>query len=556
MKISGHIVDILNERIFDGTIVVKGSRIENIVEEAVSLTPAPYILPGFIDSHIHIESTLLLPENFARLAVRQGTVAVVSDPHEIANVLGVPGVDYMIRNGRKVRFHFNFGVPSGVPATPFETAGAKLGPAEVEELLSRDDVYGLAELMNAFGVVGNDPEVMAKIAAAKKYGKPIDGHAPGFRGDQARKYIDAGVSTDHECTTLAEAEERIKLGMKILIREGSAACDFEELSPLLSRYRDQLMFCTDDKYADELQKGHINKLVGRAVKKGHPLWNILRAACVNPVLHYRLRSGLLRKGDSADFILIDNFIDCTVEQTWIEGRKVWDLYDTPCDIERRKTTSTAALGKYPNKFFAQPVAEADIAVPEQTSSDKTTRPIKVLQASEGSLYTKCLQVRPKTVGGHIVPDTDRDILKLVVCNRYAPAQPQVAFINGFGLKRGALASTIAHDSHNIIAVGCSDAEIVRAINCLVQNKGGIAVCDGEKVFDLPLPIAGLMSPLTGEEVGDRHRKLKSKAKAVGCRFAAPYMTLAFMALPVIPEIKLTDKGLFDANTFSFTDLFV
>lgn len=549
-KIAGHIVDIENERVYTGTVSVADGRITLQEQPSLPLSSdAPYILPGFVDSHIHIESTLLLPENFARLAVRQGTVAAVCDPHEIANVLGIAGIDYMIESGRKTHFHFYNAAPSCVPSTCFETAGAAIGPEEIESLMQRDDIFGLAEMMNAFGAVNGDPEVLAKIAAAQRHGKPIDGHAPGFRGEDARKYVALGVSTDHECTSLAEAEERIILGMKILIREGSAACDFEELSPLLAKYGDMLMFCTDDKYADELMQGHINTLVQRAVAKGYPLWNVLRAACVTPVKHYRLRHGILRDGDPADFILVDNLSDFNIMQTWLDGVKVYDRNEhTPDSVCR--TTGCETPQVLPNQFKAQPleVSALRIAIPAGTER------IKVIAATEGSLITRCMTAAPRVVDGNMVSNPDEDVLKLVVLNRYAAAPPAIAFIHGFQLQRGAIASTIAHDCHNIIALGCSDEEIVRAVNHLISTQGGIAACDGQQIWDLTLPVAGLMSPLSGEDAGRKHIELKAKVREMGCPFAAPYMTLAFMALPVIPELKLTDKGLFDGTRFEFTSI--
>ena len=522
MQITANIVDVLNERIFHGTVTVEDGKIVEIEPLAAPQPSLPYLLPGLVDSHIHIESTLLLPEQYAPRAMRHGVLAAVCDPHEIANVLGMEGVDYMIESGRKTTFHFLWMAPSCVPSTPFETAGATIDAQGVAALLDRDEVGGLAEMMNVPGVLGGDPEVQAKIDYCKRLGKPIDGHAPALTGEDAKRYCGMGITTDHECVSVAIAEERIAMGMKILIREGSASCDFESLAPLLGKYRTMLMLCSDDMYADDFEQGYIDAMVRRALAKGYPLWNVLRAASITPVLHYNLHMGLLRKGDNADFILVDNLSDFNVLASYIEGNMC------------RCADSQPAL---PNNFHAQPITP-EVLVREAEGK------VKVMVASEGSLYTRCE-----------LSEFTPEVNKLVVINRYEPhAQPAVAFIKGFHLRQGAMASTIAHDSHNIIAVGADNQSIALAINTLIEHKGGIAVTDGSTVDCLPLPIAGLMSPLSCEEVGIVHKRLRAKAQALGCPFSAPFMTLAFMALPVIPELKLTDKGLFDANKFEFTAL--
>lgn len=548
--VTGHIVDVIGERIFDGTVYVKDGIIERITRtESLQGTDIPYIMPGFVDSHMHIESTLLLPENFAKLAVSHGTVAVVTDPHEIANVLGRDGIEFMLANASKVKFHFNFGIPSCVPSTCFETAGAAITSDDIKELITRDEFYGLAEMMNYPGVLNGDPEVMAKIRYALEAGKLVDGHAPDLTGDVARKYIDAGISTDHEVYSLENAQERVEMGMKIQIREGSAARNFETLRPLLDRdgFKGRMMICTDDIYPDELQQGHINLIAARAAAYGTSIWNILHAACVLPVKHYKMHTGLLQPGDNADFILVKDLRNFKVLQTWIDGEPVFD--NGRLNIYREGQTPAAQDSTLPNKFCASPVSIEDLKV------KATGNMMKVILATEGSLYTEVMDAQPKVEKGFVVSDTDRDILKLVVYNRYTPARPAVAFISGFRLKRGAIASTIAHDSHNIIALGADDKDIVKAVNELVKSRGGLCIVDGEKMKTLALPVAGLMSPLEGPVVGQTHKELKAMAAAQGCGFAAPFMTLAFMALPVIPELKLTDIGLFDGMRFRFTNLF-
>lgn len=542
----GNIVDVQARKVFPGELTIDEGRVVSVKE--TSGVYDTYILPGFVDSHIHIESTLMVPENYARMAVANGVVAAVCDPHEIANVLGVPGIDFMIENGNNARFYFNFMAPSCVPSTTFETSGATLDAEQVAGLLARDEIMGLAEMMNVPGVVYDDAQVLAKLQAAINVGKPIDGHAPKTSGEQLQKYVAAGVSTDHECTSVDEAKEKLALGMKIIIREGSAACDFEALHTLIKEHPGQVLFCSDDMYPDDVETiGYINGLVRRAVAKGMPLWETLDAACVTPVKHYMLKNGLLGEGDSADFIVVNNLNEFKILSTYIQGYEVYNATKGVTDALRRATT-TVDLATL-NYFQAEELDVADIAVKCEGEH------LKVITASEGSLITGKEVVKPKSdAAGNVVTDVDSGIAKLVVYNRYAAAAPQVAYIKGFGLRRGALASTIAHDSHNIIALGCDDKDIVTVINRLIAEKGGITVCDGEQIKCLPLPIAGLMTTLKAEEVAQNHLTLKQMAKDMGCTINAPFMTMAFMALPVIPDLKLTDMGLFDGIAFGFTSL--
>jgi adenine deaminase len=537
--ISGQIADVVNGRIFPGEITIQNGRIADVKETAKA--DKQLIVPGLVDAHIHIESSMLVPSEFARLAVVHGTVATVSDPHEIANVVGCRGVDYMIDNGRKVPFYFNFGAPSCVPATHFETAGAHLGPWDIEELLKRDEIKYLSEMMNYPGVLNHDPEVMEKIHIAQKYGKPIDGHAPGLRGEQAQRYIEEGISTDHECFTKEEALDKLKYGMNIIIREGSAAKNFNALIELIAEYPEKIMFCSDDKHPDSLVRAHINELVKRAITYDFDPMNVLRAATLNPVRHYKLANGLLQKGDWADFIIVDSMEDFGVEQTYIKGQKV---------AERGKTLIEHSHSDYINRFDAIYINPEDLVVEAKTDS------IRVIEVLDGQLITKQSQTYAKIEDGKAVSDTERDILKLVVVNRYKPAPPAIAFVHRFGLKSGAIASTVAHDSHNIIAVGVDDVSIKRAINLLIKNQGGISVVNEDDHTVLPLPVAGLMSVEDGYSIAEQYESMDDNVKALGCSLAAPYMTLSFLALLVIPELKLSDKGLFDGNIFQFVDLFV
>ena len=542
MKIKGRIVDVIKKRIYNGVINIENGKIISIeeIDELVNM----FIIPGFVDAHMHVESSMLIPSRFAQLAVINGTVAAVCDPHEIANVLGEDGVEFMINNGKKSPLKFYFGVPSCVPATPFETSGAVLDSKAVERLLQRDDIYFLAEMMNYPGVIHDDPEVVAKLEAAKKLGKKIDGHAPGLRGKELKKYIQAGIETDHEAYTLEEAEEKIKLGMKILIREGSAAKNFDALHHLIDKYPDMVMFCTDDSHPDDLVEGHINRIIRKALAYGHDLFNVLRAASLNPISHYGLNVGLLQEGDPADFLIVDNLEKMDILEVYIDGKKVFDknegvLFNIPQE--------TAV-----NKFEAGKISEEDLRI------KYTEGKLRVIKAMDKQLITEQLLIDPRVAGDYVVTDTKRDILKIIVLNRYIPfAKPAIGFINGFGLSRGAIASTVAHDSHNIIAVGCSDTEIVDAVNALIDLGGGIVVNDGiGKMMKIKLDFAGLMADVDGLKMAREYSEMKKFVKELGTRLNSPLMTLSFMALPVIPKLKMTDKGLFDSEKFEKVDLFV
>lgn len=539
--ITGFLADVWQKKIYPTTIAVDQGIIQSIQPLAAG-TPVneQYILPGFIDSHVHIESSMLVPAEFARLAVVHGTVATVSDPHEIANVCGLEGVEYMIANGKTTPFKFFFGAPSCVPATTFETAGATLDVQQVETLLQKDEVKYLSEMMNFPGVLSQDPEVMQKIAAAKRVGKPVDGHAPGLRGGQARQYIEAGMSTDHECFTAEEALDKLQYGMKILIREGSAAKNFEALIGLLHDHPDSIMFCSDDKHPDSLVDGHIDQLCARAVAKGIDVFKVLQAACVNPVLHYQLPVGLLRVGDPADFIVVKDMQQFTVKATYINGQKV--SHDWPANNTRQAPV---------NNFHCLPVKPEDFIVPYDKQET-----VPVIEALEGQLITNRIDVPASWLLNEetqqLVSNPGKDILKMAVVNRYHPAKPSMAFIKNFGLKAGALASSVAHDSHNIVAVGTDDESLSRAINLVIAQKGGVSCYSREhhqQEMVIALPVAGLMSDEDGYDVAEAYTAIDTMAKSLGSGLSAPFMTLSFMALLVIPHLKLSDLGLFDGDQF-------
>jgi adenine deaminase len=552
-SVHGNIIDLHQQRIGKGTVWIRHSKIERIDWEAEDQSNTserlPYLLPGFVDAHVHIESSMLTPVQFARLAVVHGTVATVSDPHEIGNVLGIKGVAYMIENGRQVPFKFCFGAPSCVPATAFETAGAAITLEDIEQLFQAYPEVGyLAEMMNFPGVLHRDPDVLAKIALAQRYHKPVDGHAPGLRGEEARQYIEAGMSTDHECFTREEALDKLKFGMKILIREGSAAKNFEALADLLHDHADRMMFCSDDKHPDSLVEGHINQLVKRALKRGIDLFKVLQAACLNPVRHYRLPVGLLQPGDPADFIVVDNLTDWNMLQTYVNGQLV---------AERKKGEGVRSLiasldSRIVNQFSASPKKPDQFRLP--ADGETSSRSVRVMEVLDSQLITLAGTGTVPVMDGSLVSDPAADVLKIVVVNRYQDTAPAVAFIRNFGLQKGAIASSVAHDSHNIIAVGVSDAMLCKAVNCLIQAQGGIAAVDDLDETVLPLPIAGLMSEQDGYLVAEQYAHLDGLAKEMGSRLQAPFMSLSFMALLVIPSLKLSDRGLFDGDQFVFTPI--
>jgi len=554
--ITGKVVDCFAKETYPAQIFILDGRISAIKRllDASSHEGIPYILPGFVDAHIHIESSMLIPSEFARLAVVHGTVATVSDPHEIANVCGMDGVNFMIDNGLLTPFKFYFGAPSCVPATTFETAGAQLDSDDVERLLDRPEVKYLSEMMNFPGALHGDPEVLKKIEAALKRGKPVDGHAPGLRGEDARRYIARGISTDHECFTREEALDKLEAGMKIIIREGSAAKNFDALIDLLQDHPDSMMFCSDDKHPDSLVEGHINTLCARAVAKGIDLFKVLKAACINPVLHYGLEVGLLRVGDPADFVMVRDLVDFEVAETWIDGRCVAregiSLIESNASAHDGGNGQPKNAGTPVNNFSCRPRTAEDIAFPAN-GSVISAHP--VIEAFDGQLITGRLDLCPTLENDHWVSDPSRDILKIIVVNRYHEAPVAKAFIRNFGLKEGAMASSVAHDSHNIVAVGADDESLCRAVNLVIAHRGGVGFAGGQTEMVVPLPVAGLMSMDDGYLVAEQYTKIDKAAKNAGSTLAAPYMTLSFMALLVIPHLKLSDLGLFDGDQFGMID---
>ena len=536
-KLQGQIVDIKNKRIYKGEVTIEAGKIASIEEKEHDVNH--YILPGFVDAHIHIESSMLVPSEFAKLAVTHGTVSTVSDPHEIANVLGVKGVEFMIENGKKTLFKFNFGAPSCVPATSFESAGAIIDSDDIKTLMANPDIKYLAEMMNYPGVLFDDEEVLKKIAWAKHNNKPVDGHAPGLRGDDITKYISAGISTDHECFTYDEALEKLQKGMKVIIREGSAAKNFEALIDLLPEHYENMMFCSDDKHPDDLIINHINKLCARAVAKNIDVFKVLQTACVNPVKHYNLDVGLLTVGDDADCIVVEDLKDFKTLETYINGKLVF---------ANGKTLIEDIAFDNLNNFNTNKKEVSDFRY------ESSTEKIRVIECLDGELVTNEIIAEALIENGNVVSNIKSDVLKMTVVNRYKNDKPAIAFIKNFGLKEGAIASSVGHDSHNIIAVGVDDEAICKAVNAIIEAKGGICAVNATKEKTVSLPVAGIMSDKDGYTIGKQYAELDKMAKQMGCTLNAPYMTLSFMALLVIPALKLSDKGLFNGKDFKFTSL--
>ena len=537
MIVKGNIVDILNRRVYKGEVEVKSGKIVSVKE--ANHNQENYILPGFIDAHIHIESSMLVPSEFAKIAVKHGTIATVSDPHEIANVLGVKGVAFMIENGKKVPLKFNFGAPSCVPATSFESAGAIIDADDIKLMMENPDIKYLAEMMNYPGVLFDDADVLEKIQHAKDNHKPIDGHAPGLRGDDVTKYMAAGISTDHECFSYDEALEKLHKGMKVIIREGSAAKNFEALIELLPEHFENMMFCSDDKHPDDLLLGHINQLCERAIAKGIDVFKVLQAACVNPVKHYNLEVGLLQKGDDADFIVVDSLKKFNVLETYINGELV---------AKNGESFIKSVPFNILNNFDTDKKKVTDFRF------DSNAEKIRVIEALDGELVTNQIEEASLIIDGNLVSNTKTDVLKMTVVNRYKSDVPAIAFIKNFGIKEGAIASSVGHDSHNIIAIGVSDEAICKAVNLIIENKGGVCAVNKTEEKIVSLPVAGIMSDLSAEEIGKSYAELDKMAKQMGSKLRAPYMSLSFMALLVIPSLKLSDKGLFDGTSFKFTSL--
>lgn len=520
---------------------------EIIAIEKIESAKNLYVMPGFVDAHIHIESTMLHPQNFAKIALKHGTIATVSDPHEIANVLGVQGVEKMIAYSQNLPIDIHYGVPSCVPAAlGLENAGAVIDAEDVAYLFKKYDLKYLAEMMNFPGVIFEDEEVMKKIKIAKDKGKVIDGHAPLLSGEALTKYIHAGISTDHECSNLEEALEKLQLGMKIQIREGSAAKNYEALKELIPNYWEQLMLCSDDTHPYDLKKGHINLYVSRIIKDGFDLWKVLEMTCLNPVEHYALEHGTLQIGDWADFIVVKDLKDFECVSLYRKG-------------ELKTDEEIAVLDKeeiIPNHFELKSFSYEDFiqALPDMESQRKGEW--SLIEVLEGQIITEKYILKAEVSIQEILAQNP-EYAMLMVINRYeSDLKLSMALVKGFGKMNGALASSVTHDCHNIIVLSRNLQLMYQAIQELIQVKGALVAVngDGESAI-LPLPFGGLMSMSQIEEVDQQYQQLIQLVKAMQIDLTDPFMTLSFLALPVIPKLKLTDLGLFDVENWDFVEAF-
>ncbi len=533
-KISGNIVDVVNKLIYKGEIYFT-DKIEKIIK--TNKVDNQYILPGLINSHVHIESSMLSPMEFSNQVVKHGTVAVITDPHEITNILGINGINYMIENSKNAPIKIFYGAPSCVPATTFESSGASLNSKQIDVLFKKNKVHFLSEMMNFPGVIYNDKEVHNKLKVAQKYNKPIDGHAPGLVGKDLEKYVNSGVSTDHECFNLNEALEKIKYGMKVQIREGSAAKNFDSLYSLIDSHNEMVMICTDDSHPDDLINGHINSIIQKAFNKNLNYFNVLRTCTLNPIKHYNIPVGLLQQGDFADFVICKNKHYNEIDSVFING------------INKTKNISLNKKGASPNNFNANKISLSDIKL------NINGNYCNVISVIEGELITKKERIKCSEIFDN--NNLKNTYNKIIVLNRYNNnAKPAIGIIKNFNIINGAIASTISHDSHNLICIGKNDTDIVNAINLLVKSKGGISACFNSEKLILPLEIGGIMTNKPALEVAKKYKEISDFSKFIlGSTLKAPFMTMSFMSLLVIPELKISDKGLFDIKKLKFVELF-
>ena len=541
MELKVNFVDCYNKQIYPA--LINFNKKINYIKK-INTKCRNYIIPGLIESHIHIESSMLTPSRFAYIAVRHGTTAVVTDPHEIANVLGIDGIKFMRDDAKKTPLKIFFTAPSCVPSTKFETSGATIDSEKIKLLLQQKDVVALGEMMNFYGVIHKDPEVTKKIKYGHKFKKPIDGHCPGLTGEKLKKYIQAGITTEHECTTLTEAKEKLSNGMKIMIKQGSYAKNLENIYPLAHKNADKCFLVSDDLHADDLLKGHMNVKLKKIINLGIDPIDAIKMATINPAKHYNLNVGLLSQGDPADFVIINNFKDFKVLETYINGKLVAKNSKPLFELPQVKIINSFDINK-------KNINDFKININKKNGTIK----VNVIGILKNQIITKKLTEKLRIKNYEILPEPNKDILRIAVAERYGHNNLALGFIKGFKLKEGAVASSIAHDSHNIIAIGIDKKDIAKSINTIIEMKGGLTIVKNDKVLiKLPLPIAGLMSDRPAKELVKKLNKFHKNLKKLGCILNSPIMILSFMALPVVPEIKLTDKGLFDVEKFDFINL--
>jgi adenine deaminase len=545
----GRIVNVFSGEIYRADVAIHKGTIAGLGEykgkKSIDVA-SKLILPGLIDSHVHLESSMLTPAEFAKAVLPNGTTAVVADPHEIANVLGEKGITYILKASEDLPLDFYFMLPSCVPATPLETSGARLKTADLLPFLKHGRVLGLAEMMNYPGVLSGDAEVLQKLRSFS--GQIIDGHAPGLSGKDLSAYVGTGITSDHECTSADEAREKMRLGMTIFIREGSAAKDMEALLPAVTVANSRFFcFATDDFQPGDLKNGSINELVKKAIRLGLDPMTAVRMATINPARHFGLkRKGAVLPGYDADLVIIDSFDDFGVVMVFKQGKLVAksDTCVIPCKSSHHEQTKRTVR--------IRPITEQDIRIKAKTGH------ARVIELIPDQIETKHSVLPVSAQSGFVFSDTERDILKLMVIERHkATGNIGLGLVKGFGLRSGAIAGTVAHDSHNIIAAGVSDDDILVAVSEIRKLQGGLVVVHNKKVLaEIPLPVAGLMSDKPLSYVVEKLSEIEVAVKELGVKIKHPFGILSFLALPVIPELKLTDKGLVDVNQFKFVDLFV
>lgn len=558
--IRGNILNVFTDEIYPAEI-----EIENGIIKCVKKIKGDFqgiMVPGLIDAHIHIESSMLTPSFFAQAAVPHGTTAIVADPHEIANVMGLDGINLMLKDAKNIPLRIFFTAPSCVPATSFETSGAIIGPDEIDILMKKEEVVALGELMNFPGVINEDDLVIEKIQIAHHHKKPVDGHAPLLSGAELCKYVSKGISTDHECISMAEAREKKELGMKIMIREGSSAKNLEDLISLGGEF-----LVSDDIHPGDLSQGHMDHIIKKAIICGLDPIEAVKMVTINPSNHYSLNMGAISPGREANLIMVDDLENFNVKKVYIGGELV---------AKNKTALFNPTHISSGNTIFLEKTKPSDFTIP-LSGNEVMVRTIDVL---DEQLITSESEAIMQITNKEIVADVEQDILKIAVIERYGKSISKIstknkqfsqlsknevilgnnnkkmalAFVRGFGIKEGAFASSVAHDSHNVIVVGTDSNYMARAVNILIENNGGLVAVSKNSQKSLKLPIAGLMASESAEIISSKLEDLHSMAGEMGCSLKSPFMTMSFLALLVIPNLKISDKGLFDVSKFEFVNV--
>ena len=534
MKIKSNIVNVITDEIYPAEVEIKEGHIKRVTQ--LNRKQDTTMIPGLIDSHIHIESSMLVPTRFAQTALKHGTTSVITDPHEIANVMGIEGINYMINDSKNTPLNFYFTVPSCVPSTKYETNGATLDSKITDELLSQKDFIGLSEVMDYHAVLNDEEEITKKIESAKKYNKTIDGHAPLLRSTKLQKYISAGITTDHESVTKEEVIEKKRLGMKIMIREGSESKTLKDFINLKPDF-----IVTDDLKAEELVKGHLNTIIEKAVKLGYDIQEILKLVTINPAQHYQLNTGSITPGRKADLVILDNLEDFNIKEVISSGIRAYKNNKLLINPQPQPLTT---------KINVKNKTAEDFEI--LTHNKNTTKAlVNIIKVTDNQIVTDNITREVKVKDGKIQTNTKDDTLKISVVERYGHTTTYTALITGFGLTDGAISSSVAHDSHNIITIGTNSQLMAKATNEVIDNNGGLAAVNNNQTISLKLEVAGLMTKDNAEKVAQKSSQINEYTKTLGSKLTNPFSTLSFMALPVVPALKITDKGLFNVDENKF-----